>query len=297
MRLNHNLASLNVYRQFGKITSGQSTAMERITSGLKINGAKDDPNGLAKSERLRIQLRGLNMASKNAQDGMSMLQTAEGGLDGMGSMVQRARELIVQAGNGTYSAQEKEAIQSEINEMIDGVSALAKSTDFNGVKLMADGKPYGSGQESCVETMLGSNAGEKVMIPQYDLSAGSIKCQLKDGRDVSLQDLKTGGQLDLSKGDVNSALQMVDKSLEVISDVRSRYGALENRFEESMDNLNEMSIKVEGADSDIRDADVAGEMFELSKYNLLNDAANAMMAQTNKMPQDVLRILENVRNK
>lgn len=284
MRLSHNIASLNVYRSYSKALEKQSVAMNRISTGYKINCAKDDPNVIAQSERMRMQIRGMQMAGRNAQDGVSMLQTAEGGLDGMTTMLQRVRELVVQGGSGGNSEGDKEIIQKEIDQMINGMDDIAKNTEFNGVKLLSDNKT--------LEMPIGANAGESITIPQQNLT--SEKLATADGK--TLDQLKS--TYSLANGDnVGNALEIVDSALNTIVSIRSKYGAIENRFEGSLQDINEISDRIDGADSNLRDADIAEEMMELAKSNILSEAGNAMMVQTNKFPQDVLRILENVRSK
>jgi Flagellin and related hook-associated proteins len=284
MRLSHNIASLNVYSAYSKALQKQSTAMNRISTGYKVNNAKDDPNVIAQSERMRMQIRGLQMAGKNAQDGVSMLQTAEGGLDTMTSMAQRIRELVVQSGSGANTPEDRKTIQNEIDQMIDGMDDIAKNTEFNGVKLLAEDKS--------LEMPIGANAGESVEIPQQNLT--SEKLATADGK--TLKQMKS--DYSLTNGDnVDDALDIVDNALNTIVSIRSKYGALENRFESSLQDLNEISDRMDGADSNLRDADIAAEMAELAKNNILTEAGNAMMVQTNKFPQDVLSILQNVRSK
>lgn len=292
MRLSHNTASLNVYRGYSKAVQKQSDAMNKISSGYKVNNAKDDPNVIAQSERMRMQIRGLQMAGKNAQDGVSMLQTAEGGLDSMTSMAQRIRELIVQAGNGANTEEDKKTIQNEIDQMIDGIDDIAKTTEFNGIKLLAEDK--------ILEMPIGANAGESVKIPQFALTSDKVGTDMTN----TLQSIRSTNKNDGTIGannivdnSIDKALETVDRSLDKIVSVRSKYGALENRFEGGLQDINEISDIMDGADSNLRDADIAVEMAELAKNNILAEAGNAMMVQTNKFPQDVLRILENVRSK
>lgn len=286
MRLSHNIDSLNVYRTYSKVLGKQSTSIERISSGYKINNAKDDPNVIAQSERMRMQVRGLQMAGRNAQDGVSMLQTAEGGLEGMTSMLQRIRELVVQAGSDANTPEDKKAIQNEIDQMIEGIDSIAKNTEFNGVKLLSETKD--------LEMCIGANAGETIKIPQFNLTPENLETSDKK----TLMQLKSGNEFSINSGkDLGESLKVVDGIIDAISSVRSKYGALENRFEGSLQDLNEISDRIDGADSNLRDADIAQEMMELAKNNLLAEAGNAMMVQTNKFPQDVLRILENVKSR
>lgn len=269
MRLNHNLASLNVYRSYVKDLKKQSTALERISSGNKINKAGENPNAIAQSERYRLQIRSLQMASKNVQDGISMLQTAEGGIRGVNESLQRIRELVLQAG-GVNSNSDKEIIQGEINQMIENIESLAKNTEFNDVKLLSG--------EGSMSMPVGADIGEKLEIPKYDLTASGL-------------------DLNIDLNDIDGSLKRIDGAIDKVLSARSKYGALENRFESNHENLIEISQKVVGAESSIRDADIAEEMMEFSKNSILVQAGNAMMVQSNKFPQDVLRILENVRSR
>ncbi|MDW8799667.1 flagellin [Clostridium sp. A1-XYC3] len=290
MRLSHNIASLNVYRSYSKALQKQSDALGKISSGYKVNTAKDDPNVIAQSERMRMQIRGLQMAGRNAQDGVSMLQTAEGGLDSITSMLQRVRELVIQSGSGANSEDDKEIIQKEINQMINGINDVANNTEFNGIKMLGN-------NTSSLTMSVGANADENVKIPRLDVTPEGIEVfDKKTSTNIKLQQLQTDYSV-TKDNTIDTALNVVDGALDIVTSIRSKYGALENRFEDSLGNIGEISVVMEGADSSIRDADIAEEMMELTKSNLLAEAGNAMMVQTNKFPQDVLRILENVRSR
>ncbi|MCY6353996.1 flagellin N-terminal helical domain-containing protein [Clostridium sp. ZS2-4] len=299
MRLNHNLASLNIYREHIKVFDNQSKALERISSGYKINSAKDNPNAMASSERMRMQIRGLQIAQRNAQDGVSMLQTADGGLDSVTGMLQRIRELTVQAGSGSNTPSDMENIQMEINEMIEGMDSIVANTEFNGVSVLnPEENPsvsYDNNHPAKKLIMtIGANAGEKVEIPLYDISSNN----LTDGTN-SLRQLNTN----VNPGDgvgglgIDKAITIIDKAMETILSIRSKYGALSNRFESTYDKVAEIHDRITGAESKIRDADIAEEMMEFAKNNVLVDSGHAMMVQSNKFPQDILRILENVRSR
>ncbi|MBU3126652.1 flagellin [Clostridium tagluense] len=277
MRLSKNMASLNVYRAYSKNLTEQSGALGRISSGIKINSAKENPNAIAQSERLRMQIRGLQMAAKNTQDAVSMIQTTEGGLEGITSSLQRVRELLVQAG-GSINQEDKDVIQKEINQMLDGADDMANNTEFNGVKLLVGGD---NKTPPVIETVTGANVGEKVDIPKYNLTTQGL--ELRAGK--------------VNVGDIDDSLKNVDKALDIIIGARSKFGALENRFESSYNSTIEIADKIQSAESGIRDADIAEEIMEYSKYNILIEAGNAMMVQSNKLPQDALRILENVRSR
>ena len=280
MIINKNIASLNIYREYSKNLTKQSSALQRISSGIKINSAKDNPNVIAQSERFRMQIRGLQMAGQNTQDGVSMLQTADGGAGEITSSLQRVRELLVQAG-GTTTDSDKEVIQKEINQMLDGADDMANNTEFNGVKLLAGGANDGSVN---IEMLIGANVGEKIDIPKFNLTTKGLNLKSEDGL------------VNVDVNNIDNSLKLVDSALHDITGARSKFGALENRFESTYNSTMEISEKVEFADSGIRDADLAEEMMEYSKDDILIQAGNAMMAQSNKLPQDALRILENVRS-
>lgn len=294
MRLNHNLASLNILRTYENVLQKQGVSIHRISSGYKVSSAKDDPNVIAQSEKMKIQIRSLEMAGKNSQDGVSMLQTAEGGLSNMTDMLQRVKELIIKAENGTNNPDDKKVIQNEIDSTIDGMSDMAKSTDFNDVKILA----ASSDNEKPLYMPVGSETGEKVAIPQYKLTSDSFK--IYSGGDVyTLNDLKSGGRLSISNHPENgdTALSVADSALENIISIRSNYGSLENRFESTLTNIDEINEKTQSANSNLTDTDIAEEMMEYAKDNILVQSGNAMMAQANKFPQDILQILQNVKSR
>lgn len=288
MRLNHNLASLNIYMEQSKVLQRQSVSLGRISSGLKFNSAKDDPNAISQSERLRMQIRGLQMASKNAQDGIGMLQNAEGALDSINDGLLRIRELVVQASNGTNAIEDKSIIQGEINQILNDIDETANNNKFNGVKLLSHVNSTGNPADSLISMPTGANVGDKVDIPMFDVRSTSTSIKDSNGNNLTTIDVTKPGSLD-------STLKTIDDIKGQLLSINSTYGAIENRFESTFNKLNELSDKMEGADSSIRDADVAEEMVEYSKDNILAEAGNALMAQANRFPQDILKILENIR--
>lgn len=279
MRLSHNLSSLSIYNEYSKAIEKQQASVGRLSSGAKVSAAKDDPNVIAQSERFRMQVRGMQMASANSQDGMSMLQTNEGALDSVTSMLQRVRELTVKAGNDTNSDDDKATIKNEINQMIEGIDDIVNNTEFNGVKLINGGTP------NKITMPVGSNIGESIDIPRTDMTTNTILSGIKN-----IDFTGTNGD-----ANIQTTLSATDNAIKTVLDTRQRYGAIENRFEDSINILNENSDKTEAADSSIRDVDYATEMAEYSKQGILIQAGNAMMVQANKFPQDVLQILGNVR--
>ncbi|QGU95078.1 flagellin [Clostridium bovifaecis] len=299
MRLMHNLESLNIYREHTKVISRQSEASNRISSGYKINSAKENPNAIANSEKMRIQIRGLQMAQRNTQDGVSMLQTADGALDNVTSMLQRIRELTVQSGGATTKA-DRETIQQEISQMIKGIDDIIKNTEFNGVSLLnaeknLSGVYNNDSPSKTLKMSVGANVGETVDIPLFNLNSNNIGVTNPNGDIINGETLSNVDITDSAK--LGGALKIIDAALNAVILARSKYGALENRFESTYNKIGEIHDTIVGAESNIRDADIAEEMMNYTRDNLLIDAGHAMMVQTNKMPQEILRILENVRSR
>lgn len=283
MRLNHNLASLSIYREHVKVLESQSRASEKISSGYKISGAKDDPNALASSERMRIQIRGLQMSMRNTQDGASMMQTYDGALSNVTDILQRMRELVVKAG-GANTSEDNKIIHDEIGSLVEGISNIVNGTDFNGVKLINGSIKDSLGEKiNSVLMQVGANVGEGVNISTFDLNSDVIN---------KLGELKT-----LNGSDIGKELSIVDDALNAVTEARSKYGALTNKFESTYDRIWQIHDTIVGAESKVRDADVAEEMMNYTRDNVLIDAGHAMLVQSNKFPQDILRILENVKSR
>lgn len=278
MRLNKNMQSLNIYHGYKQHLVKNSTALERISTGSKINKAKDNPIKLGQSENIRIQLRGLQAAERNLQDGISMIQTADSAMGNINDALIRMRELTVQASNGSLTEGDKKVIQNEIDQLKDHIDKTAKHTEFNGNKLLMAEGVVDNNNPAFKEMQGGANVNDSMKIPQFNLSAGVL----------NLNDIDVVGA-------PSEALDIIDKAITTVNGARSKYGALQQRMETSAQNLTQNSISLEKADSDLRDADIALEMANLTKSNILQEAATAIMKQTNNFPSDVLRILENVR--
>jgi len=274
MRLYHNLASIGLYKRYKDNLTTQSTAFGRVSSGVKVQTSKDDPNSMAESQRLRLQVRGLQMASGNMQDGMSMLQTADGAMQSINDSVQRIRELIVQAGGAT-SPEDKLVIQNEVDQMLEHINTVAENTETNGVKLLSKDNAVGS----ATNIQIGAMAEENMEVQMYNLSAAGL------------------GIADVKTTDIDASLDKLDKAINSIGQFRGKYGAITNRLESTYNNTEEMTTRIEGAESELTGADIAFEMMEYTKASILVDSGIAMMTQTNKFPQDVLRILENVKSR
>lgn len=281
MRLNHNMMSLNAYRTYTKNLAAQGKSMLRVSSGDKITRTMDNAAGMAQREQLRIQIRGLQMSQKNMQDGISMLQSAGGGLENVITALNRIRELTVSC-DELKTKEDRESVQKEIDQMLNSVDSIANNTEFNGIKLLGKG----IGEPPTIKMSAGANVGEYLDIPINNLTTTN----LTDTRGNNLRSIDI-----VSLGNLDKSLDIIDASLDAVISIRSKYGALENRMESVYYMQRENSLIIESADSSIGDVDIAEEMMELTKSNLLVEACNAMIAQSNKLPQEALRVLERIR--
>ena len=287
MKLNSNLMSLSIYKNYSKTLIRQSNALKRISTGERINSSKDNPHGLAKSELLRMQIRGNDVANKNLQDTTAMLQTADSAMGNINAALTRMKELAIQSG-GAMSSYDREIIQQEINELIEHIDAVADTAEFNGVKLLK-AEPavgYDNNKPRMLVSSSGANVGDVIHIPLYNLSLGSLKSSSND----SLKDVNV-----VDPGSLDKSLEIIDDISKTVNSMRSKYGAIMGTTERMGYNLSELNILNQGAESSIRDADVAIEMVNYSKEEILINTATALMAQSNRFPQEILRILENVK--
>ncbi|STO07506.1 flagellin [Exiguobacterium aurantiacum] len=279
MIINHNLNSMNAHRNMSFNTAQTGKAMEKLSSGLRINRAGDDAAGLAISEKMRGQIRGLDMASKNAQDGISMIQTAEGGLNETHSILQRMRELAVQASNDTNVEVDREAIGDELAELGKEITRIKDNTEFNEQKLLNGS----AGVSGLVTFQVGANT-EQTMAVAFTTPG------------IDLTDIETAvGTLDASSVEDTDAatalIKTISDQIETVSKGRSLLGATQNRLEHTINNLSTSAENLQAAESRIRDVDMAKEMMNFTKNNILNQAAQAMMSQSNQQPQAVLQLL------
>jgi flagellin len=391
MRINNNIAAMNTHSRLSSAQGAQSKSLEKLSSGLRINRAGDDAAGLAISEKMRGQISGLNQASRNAQDGISLIQTAEGGLNETHSILQRMRELAVQSANDTNTDDDRVEIQKEMNQLSQEVSRISSDTQFNGKELL-DGKfdakfhigantgqnmtlkvsdmssnalgVEGTAYKSDITTIAGkleitTLTGEALKITAVAGAAdaastfaidteteGEIKVQLgsidtdavstttmsdlmaelnkiegivvtvKTGETLAGTDLAAVGTLDMkaagetggwatlnadvskelginvsSQAEANDAIKTIDDAITKVSAERSKLGSVQNRLDHTINNLTTTSENLSAAESRIRDVDMAKEMMEFTKNNILNQASTAMLAQANQMPQGVLQLL------
>ncbi|HHV47139.1 MAG TPA: flagellin Hag [Tissierellia bacterium] len=287
MRINNNIMAMNANRQLGINNNGMAKALEKLSSGFRINRAGDDAAGLSISEKMRGQIRGLVQASRNAQDGISLIQTAEGALQETHAILQRMRELVVQAGNlGTNQKEDLQAIQDEINALIEelggtsGSKGISDRTQFNG-KTLLDGTYKVSGG-STLTFQIGANADQKVELTIEDMSA--------EGLGVNNIDVTNFTTID-SGTHFNAQLGKVDSAIEKVSQERSKLGAMQNRLEHTIKNLDNAAENLQAAESRIRDVDMAKEMMEFTKQSILQQASTAMLAQANNLHSTVLKLL------
>lgn len=270
MVVQHNLTAMNANRQLGVTSSNQAKATEKLSSGYKINRAADDAAGLSISEKMRSQIRGLNQASSNAQDGVSLIQTAEGALNEAHSILQRMNELAVKASNDTNQSIDRGAIQDEITALATEITRIADTTQFNKQDLL-------DGSFSAKKIQVGANSGQYISVTIDSMNASAL------GVDA----LSMG-----SYGFANSAITLIQSAINTVSNQRSALGALQNRLEHTIANLDTTSENTQAAESRVRDVDMASAMVDYSKNNILAQAGQAMLAQANQSTQGVLSLLQ-----
>ncbi len=270
MVVQHNLTAMNANRQLGITADGQAKSSEKLSSGYKINRAGDDAAGLTISEKMRSQIRGLNKASTNAQDGVSLIQVAEGALNETHSILQRMNELATQAANDTNTTLDRDAIQSEINQLTSEIDRIRSTTQFNTMNLL-DGTFTGK------KLQVGSLEGQYISISITNMNASTL----------GVSGLKVS-----SYTSAGSAMTKIQKAINSVSQMRSTLGALQNRLEHTIANLDNVSENTQAAESRLRDTDMADEMVEYSKNNILAQAGQSMLAQANQSTQGVLSLLQ-----
>lgn len=278
MIINHNVPAIDTYRNLTTNQAGSNKALEKLSSGLRINRAGDDAAGLAISEKMRAQVKGLDQAGRNAQDGISLIQTAEGGLNETHAILQRMRELSVQSSNGTNVAADRSNIQLEVEALQTEITRISTATNFNGQKLI-DGSLSGAASGG-MTLQIGANNGQSISFTISDMGASSLG--------VGTAVTSVGGT---TASAANSAISEIDGAIQKVSVQRASLGAVQNRLEHTITNLATSSENLTAAESRIRDADMAKEMMQFSKYNILTQAGTAMLAQANQAPQQVLSLL------
>ena len=278
MRININMKSLGIYSGYKKNIIANSAAMEKISSGKKINSAKDNPLKIEQSENFRMQIRALEMANKNLQDSTSMIQVADTAMGAISEALIRMKELTVQAANEVTNEADRKIIQGEIDELTSYINDTAKNTEFNGNKLLVNGNVTDNSKPDYVEMQIGANVGDSIGIPFFNVSSETLGI---DKLDVV--------------NDATKALNSIDEALKNVNGCRAKYGAVQNRLENSIEITSSSSYIYEKSSSDINDADIALEMAEIARTSILMESATAMMAQSNNFPKDMLNILANLR--
>ncbi|MEH7388963.1 flagellin [Bacillus sp. JJ1503] len=281
MRINHNISAMNTHRQLTYNNNASAKSMEKLSSGYRINRAADDAAGLAISEKMRNQIRGLDQASANSQDAISLIQTAEGALNETHAMLQRMAELTTKAANETLTTSDTDKIQEEVTQLTQQIDSIANQTKFNTKSIL--------NSSSSLTFQVGANSGETISLKLVDATSSTIGVST-----TQLTNLNSG-VTSTTDGTLNTAakgnLDKIQTAINTISQNRSNLGAVQNRLEHTINNLGTTSENLQAAESRIRDVDMAKEMMAMTKNNILTQAAQAMLAQANQQPQGVLQLL------
>lgn len=273
MRINTNLAALNAWRSLTFNNNSMTKSLEKLSSGYRVNRAADDAAGLAVSEKMRAQIRGLNMAIRNAQDGVSMLQTAEGGSQKIQDLLQRMRELAVQANSGTLKDEDRTLLNTEFSQLSAEVTRTAASTTFNEISLISS-----ANSDASIQVGANNTSNDKITV-----SFSSIKL---DATSLSINSLAIGTATSAA-----SAIDALDTALEAVNTARAQFGAYQNRLENAISTLQTQVENLTAAESRIRDVDMANEMATFTKFQILQQASTAMLAQANQSTQGIMSLL------
>ena len=270
MVIQHNIAANNAYRNLSMNSTSSQKNLEKLSSGYRINRSADDAAGLAISEQMRSKINGLDQATQNAQDGIGLIQTAEGALTETHNMLQRLVTLSTQAANGTYNTTARSSIKEEVEELKHEITRIADTTDYNGVK------PIATGATKPITLQIGPTSGEILTVAVSELNANK---------------LGISGIVVTSVSKANTAITKLNNAINQVSKHRAKLGAAQNRLEHTINNLKVTSENMTSAESRIRDTDMAKEIAAFTKNNILNQAAQSMLAQANQQPQGVLSLL------
>lgn len=274
MIINHNISAMNTHRQLGVNTGSLAKNVEKLSSGYRINRAADDAAGLSISERMRAQIRGMEQASRNSQDGISLIQTAEGALQTVNNMLVRIKELATQSANGTYdSTNDRKRLQEELTELSSEVTNIKGNTKFNGISLLDN-----------------SASGNKITLQIGQESTQTLDLDTTKFNLSGVATTVSNWKIDTQSG-AKTTLAAVEAEINKVSAARSYLGANQNRLENTINNLNITSENLTAAESRIRDVDMAKEQMAFTKNNILTQASQAMLAQANQLPQGVLQLL------
>ncbi|MDR3193003.1 MAG: flagellin [Treponema sp.] len=282
MIINHNMSALYANRELGATQENVAKSIEKLSSGMRINRAGDDASGLAVSEKMRGQIRGLNQAERNIQNGVSFIQTTEGYLQETQDILHRLRELSVQSANGIYSDEDRLQIQVEVSQLVDEVNRIASHAQFNGMNLLTGAFARGEGTRTML-LQVGANMDQNEQIFIGNMSASALGLQNVQGEEGNIS-IATPEQ-------ANTAIGTVDEALRQLSKQRADLGAYQNRFEMAAQGVAIAAENLQASESRIRDADMASEMVKFAKDSILSQAGTAMLAQANVRTQSVLQLL------
>ncbi|MCI8558351.1 MAG: flagellin [Lachnospiraceae bacterium] len=279
MRIQHNITALNAHRNLSNNNSSVGKNLEKLSSGYKINRAGDDAAGLAISEKMRAQITGLEAAQKNAEDGVSLVQTAEGALTEVHSMLNRMVSLATQSANGTYSSTNRVEMQKEITALKAEINRIGKSANFNGTALFDDEKLAALETPNQIILHVGETS--------QSYNSLAVTLEGMNTTILSIDDLSVE-----NAADAKAAIDLANAAIDQVSSMRSDFGALQNRLDHTINNLGVQNENISAAESRIRDVDMAKEMMAYTKNNILVQASQAMLAQANQVPQGVLQLLQ-----
>ncbi len=292
--INTNMRALTSHRNLAMVGANQAKASQRLSSGKKINTAADDAAGLAISDKMRAQIKGLDMAAKNSEDATSLIQTAEGSLTEVTNMVQRIRELTVQAANDTNTIEDRQKIAKEMVQLFDEIDAISRRTEFNG-KTLTSGAFSG---DNNLHFQIGANSGQKLELNIGDMQVSVLNSFFGNSMRGVVSKLAgasagsvAAGDGSISGGSWSGFLTHIDKALATVNDQRAALGAAQNRLDYTVKNLNVASENLTAAKSRIEDTDMAKEMMNLTAANVLQQAATSMLAQANQAPQSITQLL------
>ena len=278
MRINTNVAAMNTYSRLTAANTAKSNSLAKLSSGSRINKAGDDAAGLAISEKMKSQIGGLTQAKRNAQDGISLVQTAEGALNETHSILERMRDLAVQGANGTLTDKDRDSINKELNALHQELTRIADTTQFNTQKLFA---AKGAKDPNSFKFQIGANEKQNLSVSISSMDGTSLLGS-------KLADFK----LKAAATNSDKMITFIDKAIQTVSDQRADLGAVQNRLEHTINNLTATNENLSDANSRIRDVDMAEEMMTFTKSNILSQAATSMLAQANAMPNSVLNLLQ-----
>ncbi|MCQ2579575.1 MAG: flagellin [Treponemataceae bacterium] len=285
MVINHNMSAMYSHRVLGITNNAVQKNMEKLSSGMKINRAGDDASGLAVSEKMRSQIRGLNQASKNASNGISFIQTTEGYLNETTDILQRLRELSVQSANGIYTSEDRMQIQVEVSQLVAEVDRIASQAQFNGMNLLTGRFARPTGENAVTASMwfhIGANMDQRIQVYIGTMTASAL----------GVREIGSEAVLSLATpDDANRAINTLDEALKRVNKQRADLGGYQNRLEHAVRGIDNTAENMTASESRIRDTDMAGEMVEFTKNQILTQAGTAMLAQANSNSQTVLSLL------